>query len=134
LEDVIDYLIRRDQVSSMIPCGATSSRTGKRKSFAEIATIECSSDIAKYFQSICAKYEDVLTVADIAEMIGLEKSTLLKLLKRGTIKSIMTHPKYLIPKPYLLEFVATPRFIEYRTNSEHFFKVLGEFEEWKLQQ
>jgi excisionase family DNA binding protein len=134
LEDVIDYLVQRNQVGSMIPRGATSSRRGKRKSFSQTTESECGSDIVDYFRSIYTEYEDVLTVADIVKMTGLEKSTILKLLKRGTIKSIMTHPKYIIPKQYLLEFVATPRFIRYQTNSEHFLKILSEFEEWKAQQ
>ena len=134
LEDVINYLIQREQVGSMIPRGATSSRKGKRKSFSQTVELERGSDIAEYFRSIYAEYEDVLTVADIVKMTGLEKSTILKLLKRGVIKSIMTHPKYIIPKQYLLEFVATPRFIKYQTNSEHFLKILGDFEQWKSQQ
>ena len=133
LEDVINYLVQREQVGSMIPRGATSSRKGKRKSFSQTVEVERGSDIVEYFRSIYAEYEDILTVADIAKMTGLEKSTILKLLKRGVIKSIMTHPKYIIPKQYLFEFVSTPRFVKYQTNSEHFMKILREFEEWKSQ-
>jgi len=88
------------------------------------------SDIAEYFNFIYAEYDDLLTTVDVVEMTGLEKSTVLKLLKAGAIKSITTNPKYLIPKPYLLEFVITPRFINYRTNSEQFKKILGGFEIW----
>ena len=134
LEDIINYLVRREQVGSMIPRGATSSRKVNRKCFAQIVDSGRKSDIAKYFNHIYADYDDVLTAADVSTMTGLDKSTISKLLKSGVIKSITAHPKYLIPKQYLLEFVATPRFIEYRTNSEHFLKVLEEFEEWKLRQ
>jgi len=31
-----------------------------------------------------------------------------------------TYPKYIVPKPYLLEFVATQRFLRYKTNSKRF--------------
>ena len=131
LEDVIDYLCRREQVGSMIPRGATSTRMNHRKCFAQMVESGHETDISKYFSYIYADYADVLTSADVVEMTGLEKSTISKLLKDGVIKSIATHPKYLVPKSYLLEFVVTPRFIEYRTNSEEFLKVLGGFETWK---
>ena len=134
LEDVIDYLRRREQVGSMISRGATSTRMSHRKCFAQMVESGHMTDIAKYFDHIYADYADVLTSADVVEMTGLERSTILNLLKSGVIKSIAVNPKYLIPKQYLLEFVATPHFIEYRTNSEEFLKVLGGFEMWKLQQ
>jgi len=138
LDDVIEYLRRREQVGSMIPCGAATSRknqkyrsTSTRKCFAQMIVAGQESDISDYFNYIYAGYDEILTSQDISEMTGLEKSTVLKLLKAGAIKSLMTHPKYLIPKPYLLEFVVTPRFIEYRTNSEQFKKIIGGFEIWK---
>ena len=134
LDDVIDYLHRREQIGSMIPRGATSPRMSHRKCFAQMIESGHKTNIAKYFNHIYADYADVLTAADVVEMTGLEKSTILKLLKSGVIKSIATNPKYLIPKSYLLEFVATPRFIEYRTNAEQFLKVLEGFEVWKTQQ
>jgi len=138
LDDVITYLRNREQVGSMIPCGAATSRKPKhvriasnRKSFAQMVASGQESEIAEYFKFIYDAYDEVLTTYDIIEMIGFEKSTVLKLLKAGAIKSITSRPKYLIPKPYLLDFVVTPRFIEYRTNSEHFRKILGGFEIWK---
>ena len=138
LDDAITYLRRREQVGSMIPRGVATSRKPKhermkstRKCFAQMVTPGQEAAIAEYFDFIFADYDEILTTLDIIEMTGLEKSTVLKLLKAGVIKSIMTYPKYLIPKPYLLEFVITPRFIEYRTNSEHFRKILGGFEIWK---
>jgi len=135
IDDVIVYLRRREQVGSMIPCGAVTSRKHRtmttRKCFAQLVTQGQETQIMDYFTFLYAEYEDLLTTIDIVEMTGLEKSTVLKLLKKGAIKSIMTYPKYLIPKPYLLEFVVTPRFIEYRTNSEQLKKILGGFEIWK---
>jgi len=135
LDDVITYLRRREQVGSMIPCGAVTSNSYRtkstRKCFAQLVTDGQETEIMDYFTYLYAEYDDLLTTIDIVEMTGLEKSTVLRLLKKGAIKSIMTYPKYLVPKPYLLEFVVTPRFIEYRTNSEQFKKVLGGFEIWK---
>jgi len=130
LDDVIIYLRRREQVGSMIPCEVVTSRKNQarkistRKCFAQMVVPGQESEIADYFTFIYASYDEILTTLDVVEMTGLEKSTVLKLLKAGAIQSIMTHPKYLIPKPYLLEFVITPRFINYRTNSEQFKKNL----------
>lgn len=138
LEDVITYLHRREQVGSMIPGGAVTSRkpykervASSRKCFAQLVTPGHESEIADYFSFIYSECDDLLTAVDIVEMIGLEKGTVLKLLGAGYIKYIERSPKYLIPKQYLLEFVVTPRFIEYRTNSEHFRKIVGGFEIWK---
>jgi len=138
LEDVIRYLRRREQVGSMIPIGAVSScvtpKTRKmsiRKCFAQLVESGQEAYVAEYFSFIYTDCDDILTTVDITEMTGLEKSTVLRLLKQGAIKSIETYPKYLIPKTYLLDFVVTPKFINYRTNSEHFKKVMGGYEIWK---
>jgi hypothetical protein len=137
IDDAIDYLRRREQVGSMIPCGIVTSRKREsrakstRKCFAQLVTPGHESEIGAYFDFIYMEYNGLLTTLDVVEMTGLEKSTVLKLLKIGAIKSIATQPKYLIPKQYLLEFVVTPRFIEYRTNSERKKKIISGFEMWK---
>jgi hypothetical protein len=138
LEDVIDYLKRRKKYGSMIPYGAASSektyetrKMSSRKCFNQMVVSDCKSDIIEYFNYIYTECDDLLTVVDVVEMIGFGKSTVLKLLKTGAIKSVMTYPKYIIPKQYLLEFVATPRFVEYKVSSEHFMKILDGFEIWK---
>jgi hypothetical protein len=135
LNDVIEYLRRRDEVGSMIPPGEVSSRgkqrTGNQKSFAQIVCLGHEQEVATYFEHIYADYDNVLTVEDVTEMTGLNKSSITKMLKAGLIKSLSDRPKYLIPKQYLLEFVATRGFLEAKTNSEHFAKLLGGFEIWK---
>jgi hypothetical protein len=139
-QDVITYLCRRENEGSMIPPGAVSSRQkgrnnsafGNRKSFSQYVADGEEALVAEYFSFIYADYDEVLTTIDIVEMTGLEKSTVLKLLKAGKIQSIESKPKYLVPKQYLLEFVATRHFIEARTQSEHFIKLLGGFEIWKV--
>ena len=136
--DVIDYLNRREKMGSMIPPGAVTSRSEKRKphkvstrkSYAHLVMKGQESEIAEYFSHIYSDYDDVLTTPHIVEMTGLEKSTVLKLLQAGKIKSIESHPKYLIPKQFLLEFVVSRHFIEVRTDSEIFKKILGGFEIW----
>ena len=135
IDDVIVYLNHRDKYGSMIPPGAASSRNkqppGSRKSFAQIVYPGQEQEVAEYFNYIYADYDDVLTTDDIADMTGLNRNTIVKMLKDGHIKSVTDRPKYLIPKKYLLEFVVTRKFLEARTQSEYFKKILGGFEIWK---
>ena len=119
----------------MIPPGAVSSRQknrvspqyGNRKSFSELVTQGYENEVAEYFNFIYADSDDILTTNDIAEMTGLYRGTIMKLAQSGLIRSIADKPKYLIPKQYLLEFVVTRRFLEAKTDSELFKKILGGF-------
>ncbi|MCL1859244.1 MAG: hypothetical protein FWF92_08425 [Oscillospiraceae bacterium] len=102
LDDVITYLKNRERFGSMIPRRAVKSRPTKtgsnRNSFSKIIKPGQEWKIAEYFKFIYADYDDILTMVDVAEMTGLYKSTVLKLLKAKKIKSITNKPKYLIPK------------------------------------
>jgi len=138
IEDVITYLKQRDKVGSMIPPGAASSKSPhagrkhhNRKSFSEILPPGQESLITEYFAFIYADCDEILTAMDIVEMTGLPKSTVLDLLKQRHIKSLESRPRYIVPKVFLLEFVASRRFVEARTQSETFIKILGGFEIWK---
>ena len=139
INDVITYLKQRDKLGSMIPPGTVSSRKknrissqyGNRKSFAELVTQGYENEVAAYFNFIYADNQEILTTNDIADMTGLNRGTIMKLAQKGLIKSIADKPKYLIPKQYLLEFVVTRRFLEAKTHSELFKKILGGFEIWK---
>ena len=139
INDVIIYLRQRDKIGSMIPPGAVSSRSkdrkngrmNKRKSFSQMVTSGEEHMVAEYFEYIYSEYDDVLTTIDVADMTGLSKSTVTQLLRNGQIKILTDSPMYLIPKQYLLEFVVTPRFLEAKTDSELFKKILGGFEIWK---
>ena len=139
IDDVITYLHRREKVGSMIPPGAVTSHykarsvntPGNRKSFSQMVTSGREHEVAEYFNYIYADCKEVLTTNDIADMTGLYRGTILHLAKAGVIQSIADRPKYLIPKQYLLEFVVTLRFLEAKSDSELFMKILGGFEIWK---
>ena len=139
IDDVIAYLKSREKIGSMIPPGAVSSKYrnrvspqyGNRKCFADLVAKGKEKEVAAYFNYIYADCKDVLTTNDIADMTGLNRGTILKLAQSGHIKALETSPKYIIPKQYLLEFVVTKRFLEAKTNSELFKKILGGFEIWK---
>ena len=135
LEDVIAYLHHRDKVGSMIPYGGTNSRfKGRRNMRISYASFIGQGEkklISEYFSFIYADYPDVLTTTDIVEMTGLSKRTILQLLKDGAIKSLIAEGKYIVPKPYFLDYVKSQRFIEAKSNSQSFIKILGGFEIWK---
>ena len=139
IDDVTTYLRQRDKSGSMIPPGAVSSKnrgnvnyaTGKRLSFAQLITPGKEHEVSEYFKQAFADCADILTTADIAEMTGLHKTSLLKMLQAGHIKSLDSNRNYLVPKLYLLEFVVTRRFLEIRSSSERFAKLMDGFEKWK---
>lgn len=135
LDDVITYLRRREQWGSMIPHGAASSRykrpRNKCKSFSSLVTPGQESEIAEYFTHIYADCPDVLTAKDVLEMTGFCNETIFRMLRNGELKSVMDGKRYLIPKPYLLQYLQTPAFIKSRSSSEKFKRILGGFEIWK---
>jgi len=139
IDDVITYLRQRDQFGSLVPVGAVTSKkkknyaTGKRSSFAQLMMYGQEKSVVGYFDHLCSEYGDVLSVCDIADITGLHKKTLLRLLKAGHIKSMASSPRYIIPKSYLLEFVSTKRFRDIRTSSEKFIKLIEGFEAWRNQ-
>jgi hypothetical protein len=139
IDDVITYLKQREKMGSMIPPGAVSNREksrkkaglGVRKSFSQIVDPGHEYEVAGYFDHIYTDCDEILTTASFAAMTGLSRDTVLKLARAGTIKSVESSPIYLIPKQYLLDFVVTRRFLEARSNSELFNRILGGFEIWR---
>ena len=140
IEDVITYLYRRDTIGSMIPPGSVSSHGNaryknsriKRKSYSQFVKKGKEHKIAEYFEYIFADSNDVLTTKEVADMTGLDRTTITKYVRNGIIKAIESRPRILIPKLYLMEFVISRRFIESNSNSEQFLKILGGFEIWQL--
>jgi transcriptional regulator with XRE-family HTH domain len=80
--------------------------------------------VADYFRHICEDYADVLTVVDIANITGLKKNSLQKLLYFVHIKFLTNNPCYIVPKIYFLEFTTTKRFRDIRTSSERLTKLI----------
>jgi excisionase family DNA binding protein len=83
----------------------------KRRSYSQTVKAGCESDVADYFSEICNNKPDVLAVADIAEMTGLCKKTVMRMMRAGQIQHLKVGRAYRIPKAYFLEFVASWRFI-----------------------
>jgi hypothetical protein len=66
-------------------------------------------------------------------MTGMDKKSITRIVGAGYIKVLAVQPKYLIPKVYFLEYLASPHFIEAWSNSEDFIKVLDGFAKWQQQ-
>jgi excisionase family DNA binding protein len=131
IEDAIAYLRQRDQYGSMIPMGELTSRKNKvikRRSYSQTVKPGCENEVADYFSEICSNKPDVLAVADIAEMTGLCRESVMRMLRAGQIRHLMTGRACRIPKAYFLEFVGSWRFIGLWSNAEGFALVLEGYE------
>ena len=135
IDDVIAYLSQRKKLGSRIPAGAVSSRTTKitkrRRSFSQVVAPGQEKMVVEYFAHIYADYPDVLSTRDMAAMTGLNQKSLRRYVEAGHIKALVRSPRYIIPKMYFWEFIASRRFINTWSNSEDFIKILEGFEEWK---
>ena len=135
IDDVIEYLRRRDREGSLIPAGATSSRepSDSKRSYSQIVSRGQEREVAKYFAEVYADYPDVLTTDDMAIMAGMHKKSFMRILKDGHIKVLASEPRYIVPKVYFWEFIASRRFIDAWSNSDEFIRVLEGFEAWRQQ-
>jgi hypothetical protein len=134
LEDVIAYLRKRDRFGSMIPRGAVSSRYGERGRRVSYGSLLIDGDVhqlTEYFTYIYFEYPDILTIEDIVEMTGLSSRTIFKFIHEGDLKVLERHPRYLVAKAHLLMLVRSKKFIDCKSNSENFKRILGGFAIWK---
>ena len=135
IDEVIRYLRRREQWGSMIPLGAVSSNSKKvknhRVSLSHVIMLGDEKDVNNYFEQLYADADDILTAPQIIIMTGLSHKTVLSMLKDGDIKSLGSSPRYIVPKQFLLEFVSSRRFIDLKSNSEVFQKIIDGFDKWR---
>ena len=137
--DIIAYLQQRDQVGSIIPKGAASSRNKRpknpRKSFAGIINAGDDAELGKYFKHIYADFPDILSASDVAEMTGLGKKTIYRYIRAGKIEPLgLVNNKLAIQKKCIMEFVVTREFIDCKSNSKSFIKLMRGFELWRKRQ
>jgi len=135
IDDVIEYLHRRDREGSLIPAGATSSRVSSdsKRSYSQIVARGQEREVAKYFTEVYVDYPDVLTTDNMAAMVGMHKKSFMRILKGGHIKVLASEPRYIVPKVYFWDFIASRRFIDAWSNSNEFIRILDGFEAWKKQ-
>jgi hypothetical protein len=136
MEDIIAYLKKREEQGSQIPCGAVSGKSPglPKTSFSRVLCMESRDDLCGYFEYIYDEFPDVVSTFDLGEMTGLSHATLLRYVKRGVIRSLRTEQRRsMIPKQYVMDFVTSPRFLNVKSNSEGFHRILGGYAIWKEQ-
>ena len=120
----------------MIPMGAVNSRKTtkpRRRSFSQAVDPGEEQEVAEYFAHVYADYPNVFTPDDMAAMTGLHKKSFQRIMNDGHMKFLEIGRRYIIPKTYFWEFIASRRFIDAWSNSEEFIKILEGFEEWQRQ-
>jgi len=135
IDDVIEYLRRRDCEGSLIPAGATSFRdpSDRKRSYSQVVSRGQEREVAKYFAKVYSDYPDVLTTNDMAAMTGMNKKSFIRILKDGHITVLASEPRYIVPKVYFWDFVVSRRFIDAWSNSDEFIRILESFEAWREQ-
>lgn len=138
LKDIIAYLKKRDNTgNTQIPYGMTSSKSRKAKgpktSYAQAILLGEEAEVRSYFEYIFAEFPDVLNTYDVTEMTGLSLNTVQRLIKSGTIHSLNVDRHHMVPKMYILDFVTSPKFLNIKSNSRDFQRILGGFSVWKTQ-
>lgn len=118
-KDVAEYLYRRefDPMRYTPPSGWYYNYPKHKKPAASLErklnyTGEERLLAKEWYEQQLANYPDVLTVAQVCEVTGYQRHTILKWCSKGLLKTILQTPKYMIPKVWLLEFVTSVFFNE----------------------
>ena len=118
-KDVAEYLYRResDPMRYTPPSGWYYNYPKHKKPAASLErklnyTGEERLLAKEWYEQQLANYPDVLTVAQVCEVTGYQRHTILKWCSKGLLKTILQTPKYMIPKVWLLEFVTSDFFNE----------------------
>lgn len=128
LDDVITYLRRREQVGSMIPVGAVtqSKKEGRNeyRKYLNLAKEVGGEKLKQHFLLILKDYPDVIPVAVASRVIGLSTKTIHHAIRKGQLKHILIGRDFLLPKPFLVEFMASSAYLNGRSCSCEFKEVL----------
>lgn len=57
--------------------------------------------------NLFSDYNDIVSVKDIMQMIGVGRAKVLKLLQDGKIKSVKMGLKYIVPKQSVIDYLAS---------------------------
>ena len=57
--------------------------------------------------NLFSDYNDIVSVKDIMQMIGVGRAKVLKLLQDGKIKSVKMGLKYIVPKQSFIDYLAS---------------------------
>jgi len=120
LEDVIEYLEAREKDPRRY-----AAPSGWYKIYhnpddnALVMTSENIRKISAHYLKQLSKYPDVLSVNQLSSLTGYSTTTILKWINKGAIKYLNMGNRYLVPKEWLLEFLAGPEFMKARIPSKY---------------
>lgn len=83
--------------------------------------------IRRCFEEQLAGSPDVLTAAQIARLTGYSAKTVSRWCSAGRLKSILRQPKYMVPKVWLLEFLASDDYNSICRKSGRHYAMIREF-------
>lgn len=66
--------------------------------------------IRQYFEEQLASYPDVMSAAQISQATGYNAKTVAGWCRNGKLKSILQQPRYMVPKVWLLDFMASDEY------------------------
>ena len=69
----------------------------------------------EYYENLFASYPDVVTLQEFREMLGgIGDGTARKLMRATHVKHYYIRHTYLIPKPYVIDYVLSAHYAEYK--------------------
>ena len=137
IDDVISYLNRQAQEGRLIPKGAIGTsnpckqKKGRQNSFSNVVKLGDEYKLREYFNYIYKDCNDALSTSEVALMIGFHISMVRNFIKSGHLKALLYNRIYLIPKEYLFDFIASPRYINSVGQSKKYKKILRGYVVWQ---
>ena len=108
-EDVVAFLEKRANAPGRFAAPQGWRKTGYGKGPREQSPDKLEKLLA-YFESLMAPYPDVLSIDEVGELTGYSGSCISKWCAKDYLHHFHIGKKYLIPKPYLLDFMMGPYF------------------------
>lgn len=77
-------------------------------------------DQRMYYEELFADYPDVVTILEFCQMLGgIADTTARKLIKSNAVKYLYARDMYLIPKVYVIDYVLSDHYREFRKKLRH---------------
>lgn len=126
--DVMTYLRHREQVGSMIPVGAVTQV--KKEShdnylgYIDLVRSIGTEQLKQRFYEMLKDKPDVVNVAVASQTIGLTKKTIIAAIKKGTLKHITVGKDFLLPKVFLVEYMASTAYLSAKSSSKQHIRII----------
>lgn len=117
-KDVAEFLERKAENPSLYaaPKGWYAGANGEERKNSQ--TKDDLDGIKARFLQMLAIYPDVMTVQEVARFTGYEKSTVVVWCRKNKLRYFDMGNRFIIPKPFLLDFIMGPGFQGMRTKKQ----------------